>query len=218
LSIYINTFIQMLHSWNENTTFMQNPLLRNATTPISDLDQFMQRPPTAMLGTDDAFHRFYNAARDRIVTEVDSGLPFVPAAATATATKRWPVFVCSFAWLSMLLLASAALFATGAVSLALQLRAVLAPDMLRYASSMSFGNPYFRARTLTLTLGDNAGGGEGGNRIFSSTLDGIERAKLLRRVRVRIADVNGSGDVGAVAFVAADDIETRELERHRLYA
>jgi hypothetical protein len=225
LSIYINTYIQLLLSVNDNAAFTPNTLFRNATTPISDLDLFVQRPPTIMLGTDDAFHRFYNAARDRILTEVVSGLPFVPAAATATATKRWPVFVCDFAWLCMLLLASAVLFATGAVSLALQLRAVLAPDMLRYAASMTFANPYFRVQTPTLggntgddSGGGNGGGGCGGGSKLSTALDGMERAKLLRRVRVRIADVNGSGDVGVVAFVAADDVETRELERHRLYA
>jgi hypothetical protein len=224
LSILINTYIQLLLSVNDDTAFTPDALFRNATTPVSDLDLFVRRPPTAALSTEDAFYSFYNASHNRIVIDMASGLPFVPAAATATATLRRPVFVCSFAWLSMLLLASAALFATGAVSLALQLRAVLAPDVLRYASSMTFGNPHFRAQTLT--LGGNAGGDSsgdgGGDRSngsgLSTALDGIERAKLLRHVRVRIADVNGSGDVGAVAFVAADNIDTRELERHRLYA
>jgi hypothetical protein len=212
LSILINTYIQQLLSANDDVPFAPDALFRNATVPVSDLDLFVPRP-TAALSTDDAFHRFYNTSRRHIVTAVVSGLPFVPAAATATATERRPVYVCSFAWLGMLLLASAALFATGAASLALQLRAVLAPDMLRYVASMTYANPYFRPQTPT--PGDGAGSGGSSH---STALDGVERAKLLRRVRVRIADVNGCGDDGEVAFVATDNIDTRELERHRLYA
>ncbi len=220
LSILINTYIQVLLSANDDTASTPDMLFRNATAPVSDLDLFVHRPQSAALSTDDAFQRFYSAALERILVDVVPGLPFIPAATTATATKRWPVFVCNFAWLSVLLLASATLFATGAASLALQLRAVLAPDMLRYAASMTFANPYFRVQTPTRggdAGGDSSSGGHGGGSL-GTALDGMERAKLLRRVRVRIADVNGSGDVGAVAFVAADDIETRELERHRLYA
>ncbi len=102
--------------------------------------------------------------------------------------------------MALLLLASAALFTAGVASPALQLRCALAPDMLRYVASLTYANPHF---------GTPPGG---------SALDGMARAKLLRRVRVRVGDVGGARDVGEVAFVAADEVETRELERTRLYA
>jgi hypothetical protein len=222
LSIMINTYIQLLLSANNDAAFTTEALFHNAQVPITDLDLFIKRPPAAVPSTKDAFDHFYREVRYRITYNMVSSLPFIPAAATATAMKRWPIFVCSFAWLSVLLLASAALFATGAISLALQLRAVLAPDMLRYASSMTIANPYFRVPMLT--PGGNAGsdsgvgsGDGGGGRGLITAHDGIEWVKLLRHVRVRIADVNGSSDVGVVAFVTADDVETRELKRHRLY-
>jgi hypothetical protein len=126
-------------------------------------------------------------------------MAFIPAATTATAAMHTPVFACQRAWCAVLLLAAAALFATGAAALALQLRATLAPDMLRYVSSMTYANPYF-------------GAPPGG-----SALDGMERARLLRDVRVRVGDVSGGSSVGTVAFVAAKDVETRALERRRHY-
>ncbi len=45
----------------------------------------------------------------------------------------------------------------------------------------------------------------------------MARTWLLHDVRVCVGDVNGSGDVGEVAFVAVDDVPTRKLERQRLY-
>jgi hypothetical protein len=208
LGIVLNTHVNHLISLNDDAAFTDRfGALRNVSSPAADMHIFAPPPPltataaAAAGGVLDAaaFRHFENATRARISRAMDANLPFVPLAATAAAQAHAPVFVCRFAWLAALLLAAAALGATGAAALALQLRGTLAPDVLRcVAAGLAWANA--------------PGGGGGG-----SALDGMARTRLLHDVRVRVGDVNGGGDVGEVAFVAVDDVPTRKLERQRLY-
>jgi hypothetical protein len=176
-------------------------LYDNATLPVRDMRIFASAPPPANSSDWRSFERYTDDVGTAILTAVLGGLPFIPAATTARASRHAPIFVCHAGWLAALLVASAALLLTGVAALALQLRCTLAPDMLRYVASMTYANPHFRAPP-------------GG-----TTLDGVERARLLRNVRVRVGDIRGDdSEVGEVAFVAADDIEVRDLERKRHYA
>jgi hypothetical protein len=197
LSILLNTLVQQLFSYSDDALSTDLHQYGNVSTPAKDMTIFSS-PPKATISKGE-FIRFYNATQKKILSAMVKGLPFVPIATTATAMVRTPVYVCHFIWLSVLLVASVILFATGAGSLALKLRGTLAPDMLRYVANLTYSNPHFRTPPGGIAL------------------DGMERTKLLHNVRMRIGDINGGGDVGEIAFVAADEVETRRLEHRRLY-
>jgi hypothetical protein len=202
----------------------------NATWPSRDIEIFVAKPPPRQFLNVSEFLTIDDTLTNDIRGAMIRGLPFIPAATTATTSVHTPVYACQWGWLATLLLAAGALSATGAAALALQLRYALPPDVLRYVSSMTIANAHFR----TLPPG-------------GTTLDGAERARLLRDVRVRLGDIRGAdgggdngddddnddddeedggtggssvdgADVGEIAFVAADDVATRRLDFKRLYA
>jgi hypothetical protein len=189
----------------------------NATWPANDIETFVAKPPPQQLRNESEYRRYDEKLTAAIMGAVLRGLPFVPAATTATTVARTRVYECQWGWFATLLAAAGALFATGVAALALQLRYALPPDVLRYVSSMTVANAHFR----TLPPG-------------GTTLDGAQRARLLRDVRVRLGDIRGvdgdddddvdggggsdGADVGEIAFVAADDVSTRKLDVKRLYA
>jgi hypothetical protein len=152
-SLLLNTLhISVLRS---NRAVSGSTLARydNATLPVRDIDIFAPRPPPPPATLDmDGYYRYVRNVANATVEALLGGLPFVPAAANATASTHTPIYVCRFVWLATLLLASAVLLATGAVSLALQLRGTLAPDMLRYVASMTYANPHFRTPPGGTTL------------------------------------------------------------------
>jgi hypothetical protein len=207
LSLLLNTYHQSVLVLSDedaaSAAVRSVALLPNVTLSGRDIDLVVNASSAAAareLTRWGPFRSWYNSTLRDTVGLTSRGLPFIPAATTAQAAVHTPVYLCQFAWVAVLLLAAAALFATGAAALALQLRSTLAPDMLRYVASMTYANPRF-------------GAPPGG-----SALDGMARARLLRDVHVRAGDINGGGSVGEVAFVAAEEVETRELERKRLYA
>jgi hypothetical protein len=217
LSTLLNSFILLQLAANSGVA---NPTIAhyaNASLPLRDVDMFAARPPPSIVADNKAFDGFVQHVADAIYRALIGGLPFVPAATTATAGVHTPVFACHFGWLAELLLAAGALLATGAAALALQLRFALLPDVLRYVASLACASLHFRTPP-------------GG-----STLDGGECARLLRYVRVRIGDIRAGGEgkdagdevgceggigvgVGEIAFVAADSVAMRRLNSKRLYA
>jgi hypothetical protein len=107
----------------------------------------------------------------------------------ATASVDTPIYVYRIEWVVILLVASMALVVAGAVLLLLQLHCTLAPGILRYVVSMMYANSHFS----TLTGG--------------TAPDGMQRTQLLRRVRVRIGDINSdNNNVGGVAHRQQDDM------------
>jgi hypothetical protein len=208
LSLILNSLFMALVMRN-NPDLSRLARYQNASTPRHDIDMFVRRGPAATAaaeaGADDSA-RLVEAIFAALGRAAADGLPFVPAATTATATAQTPIYVCQFAWMATLLASAAALLvvAGAAALLALPMplplpRHALAPDTLRYAASLTYANRHVRAP---------AGG---------TALDGFERARRLGRMRVQIGDVRGAGAVGEVAFVATDDVEVRRLDAKRLY-
>lgn len=132
--------------------------------------------------------------------------PMITRESRATVTHETQIYRCNFLWLALLAACSSIVLLLGLSGLLLRV-ANKAPDMLGFVSSMTYDNPH-----VQLPQG-------------SGPLDGMERARALRDLRMRIADVNGLDAVGHVAVVSVDDQDgmrgraqlLRPLERHRTY-
>jgi hypothetical protein len=123
---------------------------------------------------------------------------FCSRSATARLTHRVPVFAYDRAWLALLLASATVLLATGLAGSVLSWRTRV-PDMLGYVASMTYNNRYLR-------LPNSRGG----------VLDAMQRARMLRDLRVSVGDVGGAAaGVGHVAFTSWEDV--RALEKGRKY-
>jgi hypothetical protein len=98
-------------------------------------------------------------------------------------------YVCATHWLALLVVASIALLLSGVAGLWAKYTTI-APDILTHASSLTRDNPY-----IPLPPG-------------GSTLDGVERARALKHVRVRLRDVQPGAPVGHIALALDDDDDT----------
>ena len=125
-------------------------------------------------------------------------VPMVSRAVVADRAHMHQIYVCNYGWLAALIVASSILLLVGVTGLILRHR-TFAPDMMGYVASMTYENPY---------MGLPKGG---------SVLDAMERARILRDVRVRIGDVRGEDGVGHVAFVGEGTKLVRGLEKGREY-
>lgn len=120
---------------------------------------------------------------------------------TATVSEQYEVFVCDKRWLIILLVSAIALLACVLAGLVLKYFSTSAPDVVGYVSSLTRDNPYVASIVP-------AGG---------STLDGFDRARLLKNVRIKLADARGMDPAsGYVAVVPADQVST-SLNSHRRY-
>jgi hypothetical protein len=95
-------------------------------------------------------------------------------------------YVCEKHWLALLMAASFALLLSGIAGFWAKYTTI-APDILTHASSLTRDNPY-----IPLPPGGN-------------TLDGVERARALKHVRVRLCDVQPGAPVGHIALALDDD-------------
>lgn len=139
------------------------------------------------------------------VSPEDAGLQTGPEPArvgtvAATVTTPHPIVRCSQAWLAVLLLASMVLVAGELASIVIRYRTSV-PDILGTLS----------LATLDNRCGDVAVGG--------TSLDGMDRARLLKHVRVRLGDIDPAGPHGRIALSAEDDLGKTigAVERSRLY-
>lgn len=123
-------------------------------------------------------------------------------AINATEAETIAVVKCQRAWLTALFIATGAMFLSGVFGLVLECTRK-APDFALNISSLTRDNPYIRLPS-------------GG-----STLDSIDRARLLRDVRVRFGDVRPDDPVGYLAIASCDrDGEVarlKGLERARAF-
>ncbi|KAK6851896.1 hypothetical protein PG995_012021 [Apiospora arundinis] len=150
--------------------------------------------PHTMLGIVPAERARYDTSEELIRnTELNTTM------VSATVTVEHDVLRCDKGWFVALLVASLILLAAtvmGAIFRGLS----LGPDIF---GSLSLA-------TLDNQCNDIASGG--------SALDGIERARLLKRVGIKLGDVEPSSTVGRIALVAElNDRPVGKLERRRAY-
>ena len=118
---------------------------------------------------------------------------------TTTVTTLTDIYICNRMWAFILLAASSALLLCGLAG-AIVKHMTRGPKILGYVSSITRDNPYIDLPS------------EG------STLDGLERAKLLKGLKVKLQDVAPDDAVGHIAFGSAEAFGTGKLKTGRLYA
>lgn len=160
------------------------------TLPVTDMNAYL---PANLSATKHTYYDWAPTFYQR-VSSLES--PFMGATTTADVTRTHQIFVCNFAWFTLLVVASGIILITGAVAVVLK-RKTLGPEMFGFVSSLTYENPWVKIPS-------------GG-----TMLDGMERARLLKDVEVCIGDVRGDDDVGHIAVAAG--VPLRKLERGRLY-
>lgn len=121
--------------------------------------------------------------------------------ADAVFAHQIAIYKANIPWVVSLVICSTILLALGAVSFFLALN-VCVPDIFDYVSSFTRDSPYIHAP---------AGG---------SGLDGAERARLLKGLRVQLGDVDADKEVGYIALRSVDgekDCWEGKIAKQRLY-
>ncbi|KAF2873962.1 hypothetical protein BDV95DRAFT_604181 [Massariosphaeria phaeospora] len=119
----------------------------------------------------------------------------------ALFTWQEPIYKANIPWVISLLLCSGVLLLLGIVSLLLSFR-ITAHDIFDYVSSFTRDNPYIDAP---------AGG---------SHLDGAERARLLKGLKVQLGDVDAGAEVGYIALRSVrgeEECAEGRIKRGRMY-
>ncbi|KAH7371443.1 hypothetical protein BKA66DRAFT_551697 [Pyrenochaeta sp. MPI-SDFR-AT-0127] len=119
----------------------------------------------------------------------------------ATFSRQVTIYKAHVPWILALVLCSSVLLLLGLASFALSL-VTTAPDIFDYVSSFTRDNPYINAP-------------EGG-----STLNGPDRARLLKKLKVQLGDVEAENHVGYIALRSTygdKDILKGRVQRERLY-
>ncbi|SPO06964.1 uncharacterized protein DNG_09658 [Cephalotrichum gorgonifer] len=117
----------------------------------------------------------------------------------AVVSTTYDVYRADRTWIAILLLTTLILQVIALASLALDV-CIRGPDLIGYASSLTRDNPY-------VPLHDTG-----------STLDGPMRSRLLRGMRVQVADVQPDEDIGHIAFKEVySGARWVPLDRDRVY-
>lgn len=104
----------------------------------------------------------------------------------ATVSTSREILICKRFWLAMLFVATGSMFIAGVFGLVLEFTR-RAPDLAMNISSLTRDNPY-----IHLPPG-------------GSTLDSVERSRLMQDVRVRFGDVAAGHKVGYIAIASCDN-------------
>jgi hypothetical protein len=192
LSLVLNTYYQLTIQPTGYFGGLSQNLSRYGpdTVPVTDINAYL---PSNFSATNNSFFDWWPVFNAAVQS---SDFPFIGATTMAEVTNKKEVFACSTPWLVLLLLSSAIIFITGLVALVLKHK-TLSPEMFGFVTSMTYENPWLKVP-------------HGG-----TTLDAMERARLLKDVEVHVADVCGQDNVGHIAFAAG--VPMRRLERDRLY-
>ena len=118
---------------------------------------------------------------------------------TSTVTTFTEIYVCNKIWAAILFFASTILLVCG-LGGAIINHMMRGPKILGYVSTMTRDNPY-----LNLPSG-------------GCTLDGLERARLLRNLEVKVQDVAAESQVGHIALSSASIADGAKLVFIRRYA
>ncbi|RSL45144.1 hypothetical protein CEP53_010899 [Fusarium sp. AF-6] len=141
--------------------------------------------------------------------ESGNGIQAFMNSTSGTRTATYQVYKANRLWVAILLATTTLLQLLAVLGLVLQFF-IRGPDVLGFASSLTRDNPY-----VPLTPG-------------GSSLDGPDRARKLRDVRLQLADVRPESETGYIAVRAVPSVqdedeqdsktEWRPLDRKRLYA
>ena len=118
---------------------------------------------------------------------------------TTTVTNFTDVYVCNKIWAAILIIASTLLLVCGMCGAIVKYRA-RGPRILGYVSTMTRDNPYT----------DLPPGG--------CALDGLDRARLLKDMEVKLHDVAAEDEVGHIALGLSQPLDKGDLILDRLYA
>ena len=108
------------------------------------------------------------------------------------------IYICNRIWAIILLAASSVLLLCGLAG-AIVKHMTRGPKILDYVSTITRDNPYIDLPS------------EG------CTLDGLERAKLLKGLKIKLQDVAPDNVVGHIAFGSAEVLGMGKLKMDRLY-
>ena len=121
----------------------------------------------------------------------------------ASLTINTPVYYVYFSWLFVFLVATMVML-TGSIVGVVYSRKTIVPDYLGYVSSLANESQYIRMPEVAINM------------------DGIDKARLVKDVKVRLGDVSGKsmteegkGMVGRLAFARAEDC--RGVKKGKLY-
>lgn len=111
----------------------------------------------------------------------------------ATVTQKQDVYLSNRAWCVILIVIGTILQLLAIADIFLR-ATTNAPDILGFASSLTRDNPYFPIQPS------------------GSALGGLERTRLLKDVRVQIADVVPANNVGYIAFrpIPFEEVDTQQ--------
>ena len=135
------------------------------------------------------------------VTDIHEDAAEIPKRnTTATLTQLDEIYLCSWPWFAVLILASSVMLVASVLAIWWELQTCI-PDILGYCSSLTRDAPYL-----------NLKGG--------STLDGMERTRLLKDYQITLGVIDGDkdhhGGVGHIAVVPAE--WPKKPARGKLYA
>ncbi|KAF2832103.1 hypothetical protein CC86DRAFT_377328 [Ophiobolus disseminans] len=119
---------------------------------------------------------------------------------TAISTRQIPIYRANITWVLMLVLCSGTLLLLGIVNVFVAFQTTV-PDIFGYVSSLTRDNPHIQIP-------------EGG-----STLDGTQRSRLIRGLKVQLADLQEGEEVGHVALksLGGNGAKVARLQRGRMY-
>lgn len=192
LSLLFNTYYQLTVQPTGYFGSLPNNLSLYGpdTLPATDVNVYL---PSDLSATNHSFFDWYPTFDIEVQS---SESPFIGATTKAHTVTTQEIFLCNFAWFTLLMVSSTIIFMTGAVGLVLK-RKTLGPEMFGFVASMTYENPW-----VSIPKG-------------GTMLDAMERARLLKDMEVHVADVRGDEDTGHIAFAAG--VPLRKLERGRLY-
>lgn len=119
----------------------------------------------------------------------------------STFSRSIPVYQADVGWIAGLLIISIVLLLLGLANVVVSCLTI-APDLFYHASSLARENPYTNTP-------------DGG-----TALDGAQRSRLLKHLKVQIADVSSEHQVGYIVVKSVSDEEnfqTGRLKKGRLY-
>ncbi|KAA8893545.1 hypothetical protein FN846DRAFT_978353 [Sphaerosporella brunnea] len=125
--------------------------------------------------------------------------PFLARRTAAKVTRTDQRYVLQWHWFAIFMVSTLVLLVVSLAGTIIQFSTIV-PDVFGYASSFTRDNPF-------VDIPPDAD---------VSALDGLDRAKMLRDLRVKMADVRPAEEVGHIAFVTSTRGSGRDPARVRL--